>query len=53
MTIHSMNTLDIGVVMNLSRYPAYHKFERVAEHSLAHAVFSILFFFLLLAPFRT
>jgi len=24
MTFHSMDTLDIGVIMNLSRYPAIH-----------------------------
>lgn len=45
MTFHSMDTLDIGVIINLSRYPAYQKFERVEEHSLAYAQFSTFFFY--------
>ena len=34
MTFHSMDTLDIGVIMSLSRYPAYQKSERVEDFLL-------------------
>ena len=49
MTFHSIDTIDIGVIMNLSRYPAYQKSERVEDFLLR----SLLLFFLLLTPFRT